>query len=72
MSSLLRSRPLNTALILTAFGANTYFTKRYFEIKEEQADARMDELEGTLRGHIGLIEDALDRLEGKKIPEGRR
>lgn len=24
-----------------------------------------DELEGTLRGHIGLIEDALDRLEGK-------
>ncbi|CAF9930146.1 hypothetical protein IMSHALPRED_008090 [Imshaugia aleurites] len=25
----------------------------------------MDELEGTLRGHIGLIEEALDRLEGK-------
>ena len=24
----------------------------------------MDELEGTLRGHIGLIEEALDRLEG--------
>jgi hypothetical protein len=24
-----------------------------------------DELEGTLRGHIGLIEEALDRLEGK-------
>lgn len=23
-----------------------------------------DELEGTLRGHIGLIEEALDRLEG--------
>lgn len=21
---------------------------------------------GTLRGHIGLIEDALDRIEGKK------
>lgn len=25
----------------------------------------MDELEGTLRGHIGYIEEALDRLEGK-------
>lgn len=25
----------------------------------------MDELEGTLRGHIGLIEDSLERLEGK-------
>ncbi|KAI9695860.1 MAG: hypothetical protein M1836_005977 [Candelina mexicana] len=24
----------------------------------------MDELEGTLRGHIGLIEEALDRIEG--------
>jgi len=31
----------------------------------------MDELEGTLRGHIGLIEDALDRLEGKKA-EGKQ
>ncbi|KAI6713011.1 hypothetical protein JHW43_004480 [Diplocarpon mali] len=26
---------------------------------------QQDELEGTLRGHIGLIEEALDRLEGK-------
>jgi len=26
--------------------------------------------QGTLRGHIGLIEDALDRLEGKKAKEG--
>ncbi|KAH7312007.1 hypothetical protein BKA65DRAFT_530439 [Rhexocercosporidium sp. MPI-PUGE-AT-0058] len=30
----------------------------------EDHEARMDELEGTLRGHIGLIEEALDRLEG--------
>ena len=27
----------------------------------------MDELEGTLRGHIGLIEEALERIEGKKM-----
>ena len=25
----------------------------------------MDELEGTLRGHIGLIEESLERIEGK-------
>jgi hypothetical protein len=32
---------------------------------EEEQEARMDEIEGTLRGHIGLIEDSLDRIEGK-------
>jgi hypothetical protein len=32
---------------------------------EEEQDARLDEIEGTLRGHIGLIEDSLDRIEGK-------
>lgn len=32
---------------------------RYFAYQELQ-----DELEGTLRDHIGLIEEALDRLEG--------
>ena len=25
----------------------------------------MDELEGTLRGHIGLIEESLERIEGQ-------
>lgn len=34
----------------------------------------MDELEGTLRGHIGLIEDSLKRIEdrslGKKVQGG--
>lgn len=31
----------------------------------------VDELEGTLRGHIGLIEEALDRLEGKATEADR-
>lgn len=31
----------------------------------------MDELEGTLRGHIGLIEEALDRLEGTSTEADR-
>jgi hypothetical protein len=30
-----------------------------------------DELEATLRGHIGLIEEALDRLEGKATEADR-
>lgn len=37
-------------------------------------EARMDEVEGTLRGHIGLIEDSLkrieDRMQGKKVTGG--
>ena len=32
---------------------------------EKEQEARLDEIEGTLRGHIGLIEDSLDRIEGK-------
>lgn len=40
----------------------------------EEMEARMDELEGTLRGHIGLIEDSLQRIEerqdGKKASGG--
>ena len=33
---------------------------------EEEQEARLDEIEGTLRGHVGLIEDSLDRIEGKR------
>lgn len=33
--------------------------------------SNLDELEGTLRGHIGLIEEALDRLEGKATEADR-
>lgn len=31
----------------------------------DEHEARIDVLEGTLRGHIGYIEEALGRLEGK-------
>jgi hypothetical protein len=30
-------------------------------------EARMDEVEGTLRGHIGLIEDSLQRIEDRQL-----
>lgn len=32
---------------------------------EQEQEARLDEIEGTIRGHVGLIEDSLDRIEGK-------
>jgi len=37
----------------------------------EEHEARMDELEGTLRGHIGYIEETLGRLEGKATEADR-
>ncbi|TKX27221.1 hypothetical protein C1H76_0515 [Elsinoe australis] len=50
---------------LFAIGGSTYWMRSWHVYNLEEHEARMDELEGTLRGHIGLIEDALDRLEGK-------
>lgn len=37
----------------------------------EDHESRMDELEGTIRGHIGLIEESLERLEGKATEADR-
>ena len=50
---------------LSAIGASTYLLRSHHIYNLEEHEARMDELEGTLRGHIGIIEEALDRLEGK-------
>ena len=52
-------------LNLSALTASTYLLRSHHVYNLEEHEARMDELEGTLRGHIGLIEEALDRLEGK-------
>ncbi|KAA8624928.1 hypothetical protein PtrSN002B_001228 [Pyrenophora tritici-repentis] len=49
-------------------GFATYLGSRFekkLEHMEEEQEARLDEIEGTLRGHVGLIEDSLDRIEGK-------
>ena len=54
------------ALTLAAIGGSTYLLRSHHVQNLEEHEARMDELEGTLRGHIGYIEDALDRIEGKK------
>lgn len=63
--SILRNPFLHLGLNLTALGGSTYLLRSHHIYNLEEHEARMDELEGTLRGHIGVIEEALDRLEGK-------
>ncbi|KAJ4349209.1 hypothetical protein N0V95_004792 [Ascochyta clinopodiicola] len=48
-----------------AIGSATYYLQTKLDYNLEEQEARLDEIEGTLRGHIGLIEDALDRIEKK-------
>ncbi len=50
---------------LNGVGAVYYNTNSKLERNLEESEARSDEIEGTLRGHIGLIEESLERLEGK-------
>lgn len=56
---------------LSAIAASTYILREHHIYNLEEHEARMDELEGTLRGHIGVIEEALDRLEGKATEADR-
>ena len=56
---------LLTGLNLSAVAGSTYLLREHHVYNLEEHEARMDELEGTLRGHIGIIEESLDRLEGK-------
>jgi len=57
---------------LFAISGSTYLLRSHHIHNLEEHEARMDELEGTLRGHIGLIEEALDRLEGKGGVKGKK
>lgn len=52
---------------LAALGGVTMYLKSHHEYNLQESEARFDEMEGTLRGHIGLIEESLERLEGKKM-----
>jgi hypothetical protein len=67
MNSLFKAkRLLPVSLNMLAIGGSTYYLQSKITYNLEEQEARLDEIEGTLRGHIGLIEDALDRIEGKK------
>ncbi|PSN72146.1 hypothetical protein BS50DRAFT_630226 [Corynespora cassiicola Philippines] len=57
---------LPTALNICAIGVSTLHLRSHMVYNLEEQEARLDEIEGTLRGHIGLIEDSLDRIEGEK------
>lgn len=73
MSGALRSSGLLMGIAnLFAIGTSTYVIRNQQLTHLEENEARMDELEGTLRGHIGLIEEALDRLEGKAGEKGKK
>jgi len=56
-------------LSLASIGGSTWYLRSWHQEHAEEREARMDELEGTLRGHIGLIEESLERIEGKKMGE---
>ncbi|KAI4286847.1 MAG: hypothetical protein L6R35_003897 [Caloplaca aegaea] len=58
-------------LILSAIAGSTYHLRSHHIYNHEESEARLDEIEGTLRGHIGLIEESLDRLEGKATEADR-
>jgi hypothetical protein len=57
---------------LFAIGGATYHLRSHHIYNLEEHEARMDELEGTLRGHIGLIEESLERIEGKQLTKGQK
>lgn len=71
MASAARNPLIHTSIILSAIAASTYHSRQQHESTREEQEARLDEIEGTLRGHVGLIEDALDRLEGKGKGKGK-
>ncbi|OAG02986.1 uncharacterized protein CC84DRAFT_1166771 [Paraphaeosphaeria sporulosa] len=64
-SSVLRPTLFSTLCNAIFLGGATYHLSTRIDRNLEEQEARLDEIEGTLRGHIGLIEDALDRIEGK-------
>ncbi len=55
MAQLLRNPFLHLVMTLSAIGAATYHNDRWHNFNYEEHEARMDELEGTLRGHIGFV-----------------
>lgn len=57
---------LVSTTLLGAIGASTYTLYENQNRVLEENEARFDGLEGTLRAHVGIIEESLERLEGKK------
>ena len=54
MAQLLQRPLIPLFTTLAAIGASAYHNDRWHNFNFEEHEARMDELEGTLRGHIGF------------------
>jgi uncharacterized protein YutE (UPF0331/DUF86 family) len=54
-----------SALSLASVAGATLHLRNHLIHNHEESEARLDEIEGTLRGHIGLIENSLERIEKK-------
>lgn len=54
-----------SAITLATVAGSTYHLRSHLIHNHEESEARLDEIEGTLRGHIGLIENSLERIEKK-------
>jgi len=70
-SALLRTIAGLTGANLLLTGGTFYNLREHHIYNLEEHEARMDELEGTLRAHIGVIEESLDRIEGIAKEEDR-
>lgn len=55
-----------TLSMLTCLGAILYGMNQKLERNHEETEARFDEQDLTLRGHIGLIEGSLERIEARQ------
>lgn len=56
---------LLTTTLVAAISGSTYTLYANQNRVLAENEARFDELEGTLRAHVGVIEGSLERLEGK-------
>ena len=65
-TALLRTILAFTGANILLTGSAFYNLRQHHIYNLEEHEARMDELEGTLRAHIGVIEGSLERIEGKK------
>jgi hypothetical protein len=54
-----------SAITLATVVGSTYQLRSHLIHNHEESEARLDEIEGTLRGHIRLIENSLERIEKK-------
>ena len=69
--SVFQNAAFRLGIQLSAIAGATMLLRSHHVYNLEEHEARLDEIEGTLRGHIGIIEEALDRLEGKATEADR-